>query len=257
MNFIKSLLMSIIQYFLKKRKYYVVSEKKLNQYKSLNNTKHKFYLSFDEIYKKNFNNNKIIIFDVGANRGQSIIRFKELFPKSVIHSFEPIDSCIKEIKNLNFTDVILNNYALGEKFYKKKFYKYKNDEISSFYNISDKKNFPKHINTEVENKFESQINTLDRYLEEKDIIKIDILKIDTQGYEEKVIDGSNTSLKKGIIKFIELEVIITNNYEFDYFNKFSIFNKLNNLNYKLVGIDSISYNKNNYISQFNALFKFN
>ena len=107
------------------------------------------------------------------------------------------------------------------------------------------------------NKFESQINTLDRYLEEKDIIKIDILKIDTQGYEEKVIDGSNTSLKKGIIKFIELEVIITNNYEFDYFNKFSIFNKLNNLNYKLVGIDSISYNKNNYISQFNALFKFN
>ena len=30
-----------------------------------------------------------IIFDIGANEGQSIERFKSLFPDSIIHSFEP------------------------------------------------------------------------------------------------------------------------------------------------------------------------
>ena len=47
-------------------------------------------LNFDDIYKKFFDDN-LIIFDVGANKGQSIERFKKIFPKSTIHAFEPIN----------------------------------------------------------------------------------------------------------------------------------------------------------------------
>ena len=50
----------------------------------------KIYLSYDEIYKKIFNK-KIVIFDVGANKGQSINRFLKNFPNSIIHCFEPIE----------------------------------------------------------------------------------------------------------------------------------------------------------------------
>jgi len=35
------------------------------------------------------NKKRPIIFDVGANIGQSIISFKKNFPNSIIHSFEP------------------------------------------------------------------------------------------------------------------------------------------------------------------------
>ena len=45
-------------------------------------------LSFDDIYKIKINKNPII-FDVGANKGQSIERFKKIFPNAEIHSFEP------------------------------------------------------------------------------------------------------------------------------------------------------------------------
>ena len=48
-------------------------------------------LSFDEILKKNLGNEPMIL-DVGANRGQSIKRFFNLFSNPTIHSFEPIKS---------------------------------------------------------------------------------------------------------------------------------------------------------------------
>jgi len=47
--------------------------------------------TFNQTYKDNIKNP--IIFDVGANEGQSIKRFKSIFPKSIIHSFEPIKEC--------------------------------------------------------------------------------------------------------------------------------------------------------------------
>ena len=43
----------------------------------------------DKIIKFINNKEKSIIFDVGANKGQSIKRFKKIYKDSVIHSFEP------------------------------------------------------------------------------------------------------------------------------------------------------------------------
>ena len=48
-------------------------------------------LSFNDIHQAKINTDNPIIFDVGANKGQSIRRFKNIFPKSTIHSFEPIN----------------------------------------------------------------------------------------------------------------------------------------------------------------------
>ena len=47
-------------------------------------------LSFNDIHKAIIDKDNPIIFDVGANKGQSIRRFKNIFPKSTIHAFEPI-----------------------------------------------------------------------------------------------------------------------------------------------------------------------
>ena len=59
--------------------------------------------SFDAIHSylvSNFlkMNSDITIFDVGANEGDSIKRFRSLFKKSKIHSFEPTDELISKIK---------------------------------------------------------------------------------------------------------------------------------------------------------------
>ena len=55
------------------------------------------FLSFDEIYKKKIKKNPII-FDIGANQGQSIDRFKMIFEKPTIHAFEPIKFEFENLK---------------------------------------------------------------------------------------------------------------------------------------------------------------
>ena len=40
-----------------------------------------------------------IIFDVGANTGQSVNRFKRIFNDPVIHSFEPQHNVFKQLQN--------------------------------------------------------------------------------------------------------------------------------------------------------------
>ena len=46
--------------------------------------------SFDEILKEKITEKNPVIIDVGANNGQSVNRFLELFDNPIIHSFEPI-----------------------------------------------------------------------------------------------------------------------------------------------------------------------
>ena len=70
-------------------------------------------LSFNDIHKLKIDIDNPLIFDVGANKGQSIRRFKKIFPKSIIHAFEPIkEEFVKledEFKNdINFRNEILS-----------------------------------------------------------------------------------------------------------------------------------------------------
>ena len=64
-------------------------------------------LSLDEIYSKKIKSSPLI-FDVGANNGQSIKRFQKLFDQPVIHAFEPN---IREFKKLEkiFQKIIIFN----------------------------------------------------------------------------------------------------------------------------------------------------
>ena len=177
--------------------------------KKINNTK----LSFDDIYKSIFNEN-IIVFDVGANKGQSIERFKKIFPNATIHAFEPI---YKEYENLikKYSidkSIIINNFAFGEEKYLKEINLAKRSGISSFNEFNKKHKWLKirseQYNTNIENflegKEEVQVDTLDNYCFRNNIEHIDILKIDTQGYEDLVLAGAKETLKKDIISAIEL-----------------------------------------------------
>ena len=84
---------------------------KISKFKSVDVT------DLDGITKILQNTEEPIIFDVGANKGQSIRRYKKIFPNSIIHSFEPnkkeVEKLIVKYKNDN--SVVLNNVAVGEK----------------------------------------------------------------------------------------------------------------------------------------------
>jgi FkbM family methyltransferase len=179
---------------------------------------------FDDIYKKIFGNKKkLIIFDVGANKGQSIERFLKIFGKNcIIHAFEPIKEEYLSLqkKYLNYQNIILNNFALGANNANKKFYVNIHSGSSSFNKLQNtiwlkqrsKEYKVKPVNF-VKKAIYVQIKTLDEYCLEKLVNCIDILKIDTQGYEDQVLLGSKNILYKKIINAIECEIMLDNIYD--------------------------------------------
>ena len=90
-------------------------------------------LSFDDIYKIKINKNPII-FDVGANKGQSIERFKKIFPNAEIHSFEPNKDEFINLKNKYQSDntITINNFGVGDLLEKKNLYITAKSGSSSF-----------------------------------------------------------------------------------------------------------------------------
>ncbi len=213
--------------------------------KKINNKK----LSFDDIYKSIFNK-KITIFDVGANKGQSIERFKKIFPHASIHAFEPIRNEYENLVKKYSLDksITINNFAFGEEKYLKEINLAKRSGISSFNNFNKKHKWLKirseQYNTEIENflegKEEVQVDTLDNYCSINNIERIDILKIDTQGYEDLVLAGAKETLKKDIISAIELEIIFDNTY--DKFLTFSDIEKYLIQNFRFSGIKNYNLN---------------
>ena len=78
--------------------------------------------------------------------------------------------------------------------------------------VEDYKSINKNWNEINDNSVPVKTTTLDKYVKSKKIKSIDYLKIDVQGWESEVLKGANESLKKGIIKNIELEFIIAEAY---------------------------------------------
>ena len=167
----------------------------------------KLYRTLDQSIKYLIKKDNPIIFDVGAHTGETIERFRKLYNKSIIHSFEPQVDSFQKLKKFSDDKTILNNFALGEKIEIKKFYINKNDSTSGFYKFTDKM-FADHNNYSKD----IQIKTLDQYVEERNVENIDILKIDVQGYEDNVLKGAIKTLTNKI-KILELEIIFIDYYE--------------------------------------------
>ena len=208
-------------------------------------------LSFDDILNLKTEIKNPIIFDVGANIGQSIERFKNIFPVSSIHSFEPGISEFLQLKEKynNATDIFLNNIGIGEKITKRDFYCAAKSETSSFIKISKNtswiKSRSKEFNTSVQNYSKKvpkiSIDTIDNYCKNNSIKFIDILKIDTQGYEVNVLEGAKNTLKKKKISIIETELILDDVYE-KHATFFQIEKYLIPNNYRLVAVKPMNYN---------------
>ena len=189
--------------------------------------------NFDETLKKIFKNNKLNIIDIGANTGQSIERFEKIFDISKIYSIEPSKYAFNKLEqNYNHKkNVYLYNHAIGNLNKKKFFFDYKDNVLSSF-NKLNKKN-------KLKNKFKKQIvnvSTLDHFCKKHKLKNVHILKIDTQGNETEVLKGSTLSLRMGVFKVIELEIIMGDYYE-KYSNFYEIEKYLVNNNYRFLAID--------------------
>jgi len=179
-------------------------------------------IDFDDLLKDKVSKNPLII-DVGGNKGKSIEKYLKIFDQPIIHSFEPIETDFEYMhdkfnKNEN---IILNNFALGDKIEEKNFNITINSGNSSFNQINPSTKWlkvrAKQFKTTEKNYVTSiqrvKIKKLDDYIQKNNIDKVDLLKIDTQGYEDKVLKGAEKTIKNKKIKAIVTEIIFDNIYD--------------------------------------------
>tara|TARA_Y100001958_G_C21204581_1_gene530838 strand:- start:73 stop:792 length:720 start_codon:yes stop_codon:yes gene_type:complete len=151
---------------------------------------------------------RLIIFDVGAHHGETIKNFANNFDIDEIHSFEASRVNFKKLEKITQKfqqkKIILNNIGLSDNKKEILIKQFSESSSTTLSKVNEKsKYFLKKINilglSKNKNFYETlkvKLETLDDYLKEKDIQKIDLLKIDTEGHEFYVIKGSLMNLSK-------------------------------------------------------------
>jgi len=217
----------------------------------------------DKIIKYICEKQQPVIFDVGANKGQSIERFKKMYKDCEIHSFEPGNVECEEMRSKykNDNSVFINNVGVGEKKEILEFNIGAKSTHSSFKQLLEKTTWIKKrsevLNIKDEkytiSKEKKKIISLDNYVLENKINLVDILKIDTQGYEDKVIAGAKNLIKENKIKIIQIEIIFSEIYE-DPLNIYDIEKFLIPNGYKLFGFSNAGSLVNHHIFQSDFIY---
>jgi FkbM family methyltransferase len=189
-----------------------------------------------------------VIFDVGANVGQSVYRFRDAFPASVIHSFEPSPSTYEQLKAHCGTLPGVNtwNCGVGSTDATLVFQENEYSDMSSFLTPSVFSWGKVVKSTSVE------VTTLDSFARNHDIDFVHILKSDTQGFDFEVFKGASHLMEEDRIGLIYFEFIFSDMYEnLPSFN--DVFRYLRELNYSLVTFYE-SHFQEELVSWTDALF---
>jgi FkbM family methyltransferase len=143
-----------------------------------------------------------VVFDVGANVGQSVRAYRAAFPASVVHSFEPGPATFEVLRASvsGLARVHLSNCALGATAGRLTFHENRLSDMSSFLPMADTGYGEVVADTEV------RVCTVDDYCAEHRIGRIDILKSDTQGFDLEVLRGTDGMLSAGRVGLVYLEV---------------------------------------------------
>tara|TARA_B110000444_G_C18851620_1_gene606222 strand:+ start:119 stop:1105 length:987 start_codon:yes stop_codon:yes gene_type:complete len=208
------------------------------------------------------NLDKSIIFDVGAHTGQTLDIYTQEFTNFEIYSFEPFYESYKVLNEKSKNYLFANSYNIGlsDRREEAKFYSFigpNNDDYSQMNSLfkQKKKSLGEWGFEETKETKEEicKFDTLDNFCKNNSITHIDLLKIDVQGAEYKVLKGGINLLKNKKIKIVILEIIVVSSYD-DLWKISDYINYFEKLDYELYGLYNFSYGVKNNLLQIDAVF---
>lgn len=180
-------------------------------------------LPIEKELKYYLQNKKIVIFDVGCCEGEDTIRYSNLFPESIIYSFEPHPDNFKKtifnlekyrVKNSKVFNFALSNLNSSIDFYLSEGHppdlpstgewNYGNKSSSIF---PPKELHEKYEWLRLKNKIKVDSITIDKFCEENNIKNIDLLHLDVQGAEILVLEGSKNMIDEIGLIWLEAEIV--------------------------------------------------
>lgn len=131
-----------------------------------------------------------VVLDIGANIGETTLHFARLASNGIVFGFEPVpyvfDFFQNNVRLNNVDNIIAQNIALSNK-----------DEVLFFQDTPNKNSSGITLNkNEVENSAKVLATTLDSLDAKQAFKKIDLIKIDVEGFEPFVLEGASNSILK-------------------------------------------------------------
>ena len=159
----------------------------------------------DSILKKNLKK-KIVIIDVGAHNGETIFKYLKLLKVKKIYSFEPQKSNFYKLEKIqkNLKERLeVFNLGLGNKNTSMTLNIPTETSSSTLNNLNRNSKYYHRKNLILFGglKFQKQkvkLIKLDSFINKKKIEKVDLLKIDTEGFEYFVLKGFTKNIRKFI-----------------------------------------------------------
>jgi len=144
------------------------------------------------------------VFDIGANVGQFASLIHEVLPTATIYSFEPLEDCCEELKQRmgKISNFRAFNIALSDTDGELEFHRNEHLPSSSVLPVADlhRQNYPfaaKEYLTKVKTAKLDDV-AIDLKIEDNLLIKIDV-----QGFEDKIIAGGKNIIRQAKILILE------------------------------------------------------
>jgi FkbM family methyltransferase len=131
-----------------------------------------------------------VVFDIGANMGDTALHIAQILDnKGTVYAFEPSPGVFKRLKknvDLNsFTNLKLYNVAMGDTEGELSFIGTKEDHTGGAF-----------VSKEIKSDTQVKVLTLDGFVQQNGISHIDLIKIDTEGFEFFIVKGGEKTLRK-------------------------------------------------------------
>ncbi len=222
--------------------------------------KYKWYESKHDVWsdQKRLIENPAIIFDVGANTGNSTMKYRRLYKKPTIYAFEPDSRSLSALaaKSLNERNIRLEQCVVGWKHDIMMPFNVNNDGATNSVLENDNASAVwSDSSTAIKKREQKMLRsvTVDGFCEERGIKHIDILKSDVQGYDLHVLLGACKMMSAGSVSAILVECLFVPLYkEQAEFNDISKLLKSYNLD--IFGMYDPAYAQNGRMKWCDVLF---
>jgi FkbM family methyltransferase len=146
-----------------------------------------------------------VLFDVGANDGEYLQAALNVFGQRVVaysfepqsHSYETLSARFRGDQRVNLTKLALGREAGSAEL----FFDHEGDIRASL----QRDYVFLHAPVDVVKSEDVRLASLDQFCRDQGITKIDLLKIDTEGFELDVLQGASSMLEAGAIHAIQFE----------------------------------------------------
>jgi FkbM family methyltransferase len=202
----------------------------------------------------NYKNN-IVVYDIGANRGDFGSFLARLSNVSSVYCFEPLPDVYRDLtkSTRNYNKLKCFQVALGDRFGIAGMHANIFNPSSSILAMDSlhMEEFPQSRNS---HEIEVRVMRLDDTVREFKLLPPDFIKIDVQGFEERVINGGREVIRKA--RFCLLELSLVSLYE-----KSGLITDINSLmrtlGFSLISIVGKIKGKSGEILQIDGLYRNN